>query len=115
MLHEVLFDKIVKLLQQDFALSRVYANGSTYGQAGSRHSDSLEEGARTFLIYANRVWDAEWGGRTVFLLDDGERSVLPKPGTAVCFRSDIPHFAEDVSRKCSGLRVTVAYKLSVKK
>lgn len=110
-----LFRKILDVLQQDLSLDKVYANGATYGQTGSRHTDSSEEGAKTFLIYANRTWEPQWGGRTVFLLNDGERLVFPKPGTAVCFPANIPHFAEDVSRKCLGLRVTVAYKLSMKR
>ena len=109
----VLFRKIVELLQRPLVLSRVYANGATFGQSGGRHTDSLEEGATTFLIYANREWNLEWGGRTVFLVGDDERVIAPKPGTAVHFRANIPHFSEDVGRKFTGLRVTVAYKLSV--
>ena len=54
----------------------------------------------------------EWGGRTVFVLEDGEYPVFPKPKTAVCFPADVAHFSDDVSRKFTGLRVTVAYKLS---
>ena len=37
--------------------------------------------------------------------------VFPKPGSAVCFPSDILHCAEDVSREFYGIRVSAAYKL----
>ena len=53
-----------------------------------------------------------WGGKTMFVQDDGRfDAVFPKPGSAVCFPSDILHRAEDTSREFYGIRVTAAYKL----
>jgi hypothetical protein len=53
-----------------------------------------------------------WGGKTMFVQDDGRFDcVFPKPGSALCFPSDILHCVEDVSREFYGIRVSAAYKL----
>ena len=108
-----LFERIKSITEFDFELINVYANGNLFGTPGTIHADSLHDDYYTFLIYANTNWDIEWGGKTIFLPENDFFSVCPDRNLSVLFKSNIEHFSEDVSRKFSGLRVTVAYKLRI--
>ena len=93
-----------------------YANGQTYGQAGSLHTDANDAEIFTCLIYCNPHWKSEWGGRTVFyplgraLDEHNEFSVIPEPNKAVVFNATLPHLGLGPSSDFRGLRVTCAFK-----
>lgn len=94
-------------------LENVYANGHVFGDKGMPHVDSHDDDGRTFLFYANRSWDPIWGGKTCFLKEDNTYEyVNPRLNRAVYFPGKILHYAEEVSRLYSGLRVTIAWKLN---
>lgn len=109
-----LFDKVKELTGDDFDIEMIYANGQTYGQSGSFHQDHHE--GHTFLLYSNSHWDVEWGGNTVFMDEDNVLKYIPPiPNRAVYFPGTILHYAESPTRRYSGLRMTVAFKLFKKK
>lgn len=56
----------------------------------------------------------EWGGKTIFNLNNQYEYYDPCPNTAICFPGEISHMAEGVSRLFTGLRVTIAWKLLLK-
>lgn len=95
-------------------LERVYANGQTFGQNGKFHQDSTNHKCWTFLLYANPIdHDVmnEWGGQTEFETNDGRFSQIPEPNLGILFRSDMFHRGFGPSKKVSGLRITIAWKL----
>lgn len=111
---DYLLNIIRRKINLDFSLYTVYANGHTYGTKGSYHQDWYEDNGKTFLLYANSVWDDDWGGKTAFRLDDEYYFNVPKPNSAILFPGVIPHRAEETSRSFLGLRVTIAWKLILK-
>jgi SM-20-related protein len=94
---------------------RQYANGHTYGLGGRTHVDDTGPGRFTLLYYPMRAWEPAWGGETVFHQPNGEiaLSVLPRPNRALLFDARIPHEGRAPSRDFGGLRVTIAFKLTV--
>ncbi len=107
-----LYNKIIKLIGEHLFLQRVYFNGHCSSSHGSLHQDSSEESDITFLIYCNHFWNVEWGGSTIFVLDEEIECVYPQPFSAVCFSGNIVHCSQPLSKLFTGLRVTLAYKLS---
>ena len=97
-------------------VTQLYANGHTYGMGGSLHRDDGRPGAYTLLYYPNPEWQEEWDGQTLFYDEAGEiaLSVRIRPNRAVYFDSRVWHRGTAPSRLCTGLRVSVAYKLEMK-
>lgn len=109
MFDTVVPEKMKILIPFEFEILDYYLNGHTRGLDGSPHTDDADY---TFVLFCNPVWDLTWGGKTIFVQDDGRfDTVFPKPGSAILFPSDILHYAEDTSREFYGIRVTAAYKL----
>ena len=105
----VIPEKMEILIPFKFEILDYYMNGHTRGLDGYMHTDDADY---TFLLFCNPVWDLTWGGKTIFVQDDGRfDAVFPKPGSAVMFPSNMMHYAEDVTREFYGIRVTAAYKL----
>ena len=100
--------------EPELELEHVYANGHVYGDKAMPHVDSNYDDGRTFILYANRHWNALDGGETAFLNKDGETwtHVTPSPNKAVFFKGDRYHYAREVSRTFRSLRVTIAWKLN---
>jgi len=101
----------------DVEMDTVYLNGATFGQQGYWHmDDQSDDSSRTFLIYANKTWDPEWSGATVFKHPDTGQieTIYPSPKQAVYFHGMIPHFSQSLTRDFYGIRVTVAYKMYLK-
>ena len=106
-----LLNIIQEKTNQSYICEHVYANGQTYGLDGTLHQDCYDDG-KTFLLYANAVWSADWGGSTQFYLDEGESyNIFPEPNKAVIFPGVIYHSSTPTSRLFNGLRVTIAWKL----
>jgi hypothetical protein len=110
-----LLNKIKNLTGDDFEVERIYFNGHTACSQGYPHKDSEEEDGRTFLVYCNKVWDLAFGGNTNLLLDDKVESYFPYPRSAIYFKGNILHCATPVSKNFLGIRVTLAFKLFLKK
>lgn len=112
---EFLFGKVKKCIKdicgEQVELDIVYLNGATFGQQGYFHRDISEDDGRTFLIYANSIWNEEWGGATVFKNGEEVIASFPSPMKAVYFHGNIEHFSQSLSKDFLDLRVTVAYKL----
>ena len=102
---------------QALRVVRQYANGHTYGQGGQPHYDDVREHTYTLLYYPMLEWRADWEGETMYLASNGEviAAVKPQPNRAVFFDSRILHYGKAPSRSCTGLRVTVAFKLEAVK
>lgn len=99
--------------EPELRLEHVYANGHVFGDKGMPHVDSYDDDGRTFLFYANEKWNPIWGGKTCFHMEDGTyKYVNPSRNRAVYFPGKIYHYAEEVSRIFTGLRVTIAWKLN---
>ena len=95
-------------------LERVYANGQTFGQNGKFHQDSTNHRCWTFMLYTNNIEPNtinDWGGQTEFETNDGRFSQTPEPNLGILFKSDMFHRGFGPSKKVSGLRITIAWKL----
>jgi hypothetical protein len=111
---EYIFSRVKEITNSDWDIEMIYANGQTFGQGGSLHIDHPD--GYTFLIYNNIHWDLQWGGKTFFVDEDEETSlVFPIPNRAILFPGTIYHYAESPTRQFKGLRITTAYKLFPKK
>lgn len=110
-----LLNKIQEKMDESYICDHVYANGQTYGLDGTLHQDCYDETGRTFLLYANPMWCADWGGLTQFYINEGEfYSVAPEPNKSIIFPGVIYHSSTPTSRLFNGLRVTIAWKLKKK-
>lgn len=98
-------------INDNYLLDRCYCNGMTYGQYGDFHTDDERPNSRTALLYANEDWAQEYGGKTVFALENKYHYVEPIPNSLIIFPSGFIHRAESVTRYYTGLRTTVAWKL----
>jgi Rps23 Pro-64 3,4-dihydroxylase Tpa1-like proline 4-hydroxylase len=116
-----LLDKIETALNMQFDVINIYANGQTAGQYGSPHIDT---GDYTFLYYPVPNWDITMGGSLFFLNVIGEnnaqnseviKTISYKGNRAVFFPTQISHLSEAPERHCNLLRLSVAWKLNVKK
>lgn len=107
---------IENLTDKKFEIVRVYANGQTYGQPGTIHTDIDDEYAselyHTFIYYVNPIWNVRWGGQTIIVNEEGNAdSIFPTRNTACLFPSILKHLGSEPSRHCGDLRVTIAFKL----
>lgn len=105
-----------KIPNGPWKLTRVYANGQTYGQDGGFHQDSPDDKDWTFLLYTNEIEPdmlSVWGGETEFITNMGHNILLqPQPNSAVLFKADIFHRGRGPSKFVNDLRVTIAWKLT---
>jgi Rps23 Pro-64 3,4-dihydroxylase Tpa1-like proline 4-hydroxylase len=70
----------------------------------------------TILYYANKKWDVNYGGETLFYDDNNLEiiaAVKPKPGRFVVFDSTIYHSARPPQSRCPYNRYTIAIKYVV--
>ena len=88
------YQKICKL-HPDHKLMRLIINGQTQGMHSGIHLDSTHDNVRTYIIYLNPEWKAEWGGATRFYTDvTGQQLIheqLPEPGLMVGYPGDTWH------------------------
>lgn len=106
-----LFNKVKETIGQNHVMERVYMNGHVSGSNGYLHTDSEVSNGRTFLIYCNQTWSANFGGSTYFVNGNEMEYFYPHPFSAICFQNNILHGAQPISTDFKGLRVTLAYKL----
>ena len=108
---EHLFGIISRKLSRSFLIERIYANGQTGGQSGALHVD---DGDVTFLYYPNPRWKRAWKGSLIFAEESEATDVVEyRPNRGLVFPAHLAHFAEAPSRRFTGLRVSLAYKLRI--
>lgn len=93
---------------------RSYINLGIVSDSHKIHVDDFSIGGGfTLLYYANRNWDPDWGGETLFYDDKREeiKFVSPfVPGRIIIFDSSIPHSAKPQHLNGPTYRFTVACK-----
>ena len=113
---EVLWNNILYKFGEKYIIDsfyRSYANGHTFGNAGSIHTD---DGDITFLYYSCPIWDPSWYGGTEFYTMDKkniEMTATYQPNRLVAFSADKPHNAQAIARECDQLRSVVVFKSSI--
>ena len=98
---------------ESYGFSRGYVNLGIHGDVNHMHMDGKYYDCKTLLYYANRNWEYNWGGNTVFYDDEGnaKTNVDIKPGRIVIFDGNIPHTVMPMNVRCSpSYRFTVALK-----
>jgi hypothetical protein len=117
------FSIVEELTGKKFITTSILANAQSTLQDGAPHVDSESTDTYTFILYANKTWDYQWGGQTIFFdryrYEDSEEvmnsdsvySVYPIPNTAVFFPSNMVHFGSSPSRDFYEMRYTIAYHL----
>ena len=129
---ETILSRINRIANTTFDISRIYANGQTYGMDGQFHRDDNRNHAWTFLLYTTDIKPAEtephmlphavyqFGGATEFSLPGsvpehvaGRRVVSfhPFPNTGLLFQAHLFHRGLSPARYVTQLRTTVAFKL----
>ena len=109
-----IFEKIQITMNKKFKLSRVYANGQTYGQDGVFHIDDDRDDTYTFMIYISPITPDNVdfiGGFTQFKIDNSIVNVEPYMNRSVFFKSSIVHRGLAPSRETDLLRISIAFKL----
>jgi hypothetical protein len=100
---------------EHFSDQRAYVNCSIYGDSYYLHRDcAAHERHVTALYYANREWQPDWGGETLYFTDeeDAELAISPRPGRLVVARGAVLHRGTVPTRTCHEERYTLAYKLN---
>jgi len=100
--------------QEKYFHWRSYINLGLISDAHKIHVDEFktDEGL-TLLYYANRNWNCDWGGETIFYDDSRKniRFVSPFiPGRLIIFDSSIPHSAKSQNFNGPSYRFTLASK-----
>ena len=98
---------------ETYGFSRGYVNLGIHGDVNHMHVDGKYYECKTLLYYANRHWENNWGGHTVFYDTDGniKTTIEIKPGRIVIFDGNIPHTVMPMNPRCSpSFRFTVALK-----
>jgi len=104
----IAYTMIQQLDTTDFR--RCLYNAFTYEDCPKPHIDSRTSRGLTYMIYINPNWDAGMGGETVFLEDrEIVKSVAPRFGRLVKFRSDIWHSARP-PMKDAGTRYSLVFQ-----
>lgn len=80
------------------------------------HIDDHDEHNLTLLYYANRQWNRDWGGETLFANDDGEceLAVEYKPGRVVIFDSTIEHKPGSIAMEADEFRFVFVVHFKLK-
>ena len=100
-----------------YGFDRGYVNLGIHGDVNQMHIDHRYD-CKTLLYYANRHWEYNWGGNTIFYDNDGnaKTNIEIKPGRIVIFDGGIPHTVMPMNIRCSpSYRFTVALKFETLK
>lgn len=121
-----LLSKIQNKTGKMFTLIRVYANGQTFGQDGTFHTDSLLDDDYTFCIYINKQITHKTvdniGGEIVFKLPNSNTGsdspfsrvmIEPIYNRVILFPSNFFHKGLAFNRYSKELRVSIAWKLKL--
>lgn len=93
---------------------RCLLNNFKVGDNPCFHQDSpRNNGAQTFMVYPNKVWELNWGGVTLFAdkNDNVIAAANPKPGRIVIFNGSINHCGVSPTKYHQGYgRFSMAYQ-----
>jgi SM-20-related protein len=95
------------------ALTRCYANAMPGGVEGGLHLDSSIESHLTAIYYAHPAWTPNHAGETLLFNAAGDEvlaAIYPRPNRLAVFPGTTPHVARPMSRRASGLRITLMFK-----
>lgn len=107
---------IERHFQRKFKLDRVYANGQTFGQDGTFHTDNDKENTFSFCLYLGRV-DKKYteiaGGYIYFKLPGNKFDICYEPlfNRGLLFPSNYLHKSTSYSRYVMNMRICVAWKM----
>ena len=118
---ESLQEKIYTLIKDLFdieynvTLVKTHINGQTYGQNGSKHQDFNCSKYYTFVYYAHKKWEIEWGGET-YIINPKENVFInsPFPNSGVIFPSNWTHWGA-APNDYLHLRQTIAFSYKIEK
>jgi hypothetical protein len=96
-------------------LTRVYANGQTFGQDGAYHTDCDEENSYTFVLYLsniNKDYIETAGGHIFFKFPDKNYKICYEPilNRGIFFPSTYLHKATSFCRYVMDMRISVSFK-----
>ena len=113
---DTIFKKLHEKTKKSFELKRVYANGQTFAQDGAYHTDHLDEGMYTFIIYMSPINTNNIdivNGYTQLKINNKVINIEPYLNRGVLFKSNIVHRGLAPSRHTDFLRVSVAFKVKI--
>lgn len=112
---------IEKIFFKKFKINRCYANGQTYGQDGSYHTDvndneNEKNNKFTFCLYFSKIKDEfieAAGGHLFFKIPELKYKICFEPifNRGILFPSDYLHKAHSYNRYIMDLRMCVSWKL----
>jgi len=114
---EICLPKIEKMMNGKFEIERLYANGQTYGQDGTFHTDHESNDRYTFILYMSSIFPSNVdiiGGFTQFKINNQIVNVQPYQNRICVFKSNIVHCGLAPSRESDMLRVSIVFKLKCK-
>lgn len=90
----------------------VFCNASSFGDMSFIHNDSTNASDISLLYYVNPIWNAEWGGETIFFDqdDDAVCAVSARPGRIIVFDGSIKHRAGLPTRVCTEVRLSLSVR-----
>jgi hypothetical protein len=105
-----------KHFAKKFKLLRVYANGQTFGQDGTFHTDSNESNHYTVCLYLTKIEKElvdSAGGYITFKVADEKYNLSYEPlyNRIIMFPSNYWHKASSFSRFFTDIRICVSWKL----
>jgi hypothetical protein len=112
-LKNVFLPKIETLTNTKFSVIQIVANGQTFGQEGSWHSDSSALDDYTFVFYTNVCDDISLVGETYFKDNQNNISIVtPTPNSGIYFSSSTIHKGCAPKMEFNDIRTTIAFKLT---
>lgn len=107
---------IEKHFLKKFTLTRVYANGQTFGQDGSYHIDDDSSNTYTFCLYLSNIEEIDLyaaGGHLMIKIPNEKYNICYEPvfNRGIFFPSNYLHKSNSFSRFVMDLRIVVAWKL----
>lgn len=97
-----------RLLERKLNLYRINTNIQLFGQESCFHRDGHEE-CWTFLVFANRYWDENWGGDFKIKLPTGDcLGLTPEHNCGILFNASLDHKGDAPNRLCTISRHSIA-------
>lgn len=98
----------------DDILVRCYANAISPGSDQRIHYDDDLDGSKTLIVYANKLWNLDWGGDTIVWDKENHiitHSFLPNYNSVLLIPGNSWHGVRPVSVSyCDTLRITLMFK-----
>jgi hypothetical protein len=116
-------NKIEDIVKRYIIINEFYANGQSYGQCGTVHTDISTADGRdvsgqygTLVYFYEKDWKPVYGGHLLIVNKDETevlQSIFPKTNSAVMFDSTLNHVGLEPTSYCTKLRISVATKFKI--